>query len=273
MWHQSFLLAEQWWRDATHDVPGATRHHEDVVAFAARQLLDMLAPANFPLTNPEVLQRAALTGGASLVRGARNALDDAGRTARGRPVAGTERFQVGVNLAATPGKVVLRNHLIELIQYSPATGTVFAEPVLIVPAWIMKYYILDLSPHNSLIGYLVGQGHTVFCVSWRNVDASDRDLSLDDYRRLGVMAALDAVSGIVPGHPRRHFRLRHSAADDRRIGPDQWLTQAPPLDGSWWPAWLDWLAAHSSARRAAPPFFPAGGEALPDAPGSYVYQH
>ncbi len=198
LWQQLFLLTEQWWSLATHDMPGTTHHHEDVVSFSARQLLDTVAPTNFPLTNPEVAQRAAATFGMSLLAGWRNALEDAGRQASGQPQAGLEQFKVGSNLAATPGKVVFRNHLIELIQYSPTTSKVLAEPVLIVPAWIMKYYILDLSPHNSLIRYLVEQGHTVFCISWRNVDAEDRDLSLEDYRQMGVMAALDAVSRIVP---------------------------------------------------------------------------
>ena len=198
LWQQAFLLTEQWWSAATHGMPGTTRHHEDVVSFGARQWLDLFAPANFALTNPEVLQRTMATGGINLAQGAYHAFEDASRIAAGKPPVGTERFQVGVDLAATPGSVVFRNHLIELIQYRPTTEKVAAEPVLIVPAWIMKYYILDLSPHNSLIRYLVDQGHTVFCISWRNVDEDDRDLGFDDYRNLGVMAALDAVSRIVP---------------------------------------------------------------------------
>ncbi|MFP3563299.1 PHA/PHB synthase family protein [Paraburkholderia sp. SIMBA_030] len=475
LWQQSFLLAEQWWNTATRNVPGATRHHEDVAAFVARQLLDMMAPANFPLTNPEVLQRAAATRGLSLAQGARNALEDANRAACGKPAAGMEQFKVGVNLAVTPGKVVFRNHLIELIQYSPAGEAVLAEPVLIVPAWIMKYYILDLSPHNSLIRYLVEQGHTVFCISWRNVESDDRNLSLDDYRQSGVMAALDAVSRIVPdrrihatgyclggtllsiaaaamaeagderlasitlfaaqtdftepgelqlfiddsevyflesmmwsqgylaadqmsgafqllqsndliwsrvirdyllgerepvidlmawnadatrmpyrmhseylrrlfldndlacgrylvdarpvsirnirapmfvvgterdhiapwqsvykihnlsdtdiafvltsgghnagivsepGHPHRHFRMKLSAANDLRIGPDEWVADVTEQDGSWWPVWSEWLQAHSSPQRVASPPMPAGehGQPLADAPGTYVFQ-
>jgi polyhydroxyalkanoate synthase len=197
-WAQGFLLAQAWWRNATRDVPGTEPHHEDVIAFVARQWLDVFAPSNLPWTNPEVARQTLEQGGMNLWTGAANFLQDAWNAATGQPPAGIEAFRVGRDVAATPGKVVLRNELVELIQYAPATPTVHAEPVLIVPAWIMKYYILDLSPHNSLVRWLVAQGHTVFCLSWRNVGPEGRERSLDDYRRLGVMAALDAVEAIVP---------------------------------------------------------------------------
>ncbi|MGN6527594.1 MAG: PHA/PHB synthase family protein [Burkholderiaceae bacterium] len=194
----AFLRCEDWWREATHGVPGTVPHHESVVAFASRQLLDMLSPSNLPWTNPQVVARTIGQGGRNLWTGALHWMEDAARAA-GLAADEEGRFVVGRDLAATPGKVVMRNELAELIQYTPTTSVVEAEPVLIVPAWIMKYYILDLSAHDSLVRWLVGQGHTVFCLSWRNVDASDRDLGMDDYRRLGVMAALDAVTRIVPG--------------------------------------------------------------------------
>jgi polyhydroxyalkanoate synthase subunit PhaC len=197
--YQSFLSAEQWWRVATHDVAGVSPHHEDVVSFAARQWLDTISPSNLPWTNPIVTRETVRTGGQNLVSGLSNWIDDAYRIRSKQPPAGTEAFKIGENIAATPGQVIFRNHLIELIQYAPVTDKVFAEPILMVPAWIMKYYILDLSPRNSLIHYLVGRGHTVFCISWHNVTAEDRDLSLDDYRKLGVMAAIDAIASIVPG--------------------------------------------------------------------------
>lgn len=199
LWAQGFLLGQQWWRDATTGVPGVTPHHEDVVSFTTRQILDTISPSNNPMTNPEVIARTIGTGGMNLVQGFQNWMEDASRLADGRPPVGAENFVVGRDVAVTSGKVVYRNDLIELIQYAPTTGTVRAEPVLIVPAWIMKYYILDLSPQNSLIRWLVGQGYTVFCISWRNPTAEDRDLGMEDYRKLGVMAALDAVSTIVPG--------------------------------------------------------------------------
>lgn len=195
---QAFLLQQQWLHNVTHEVPGVTKHHEDVVSFAAKQMLDVLSPSNNPFTNPEVLAKTWATGGMNLVEGWKYFLEDQSRKVTNRPELGTENFIPGQHVALTPGKVVFRNHLIELIQYTPTTDKVHPEPVLVVPAWIMKYYILDLSPHNSLIGWLVSQGHTVFAISWRNPTASDRDLGMDDYREMGVMAALDQIGAIVP---------------------------------------------------------------------------
>ena len=186
----------QWWQDAMTGVHGVATPHENLMAFVAGVMVDTHSPSNFPLTNPDVISATIAEKGQNFVRGAANFSEDIARRADATHPAGPQAFEVGRNLAVTPGKVVFRNDLIELIQYTPTTETVHAEPILIIPAWIMKYYILDLSPENSLVHFLVGQGFTVFIVSWKNPDADDRDLGMDDYRRLGIMDTLDAVQAI-----------------------------------------------------------------------------
>lgn len=195
---QSFLLTQRWWEEATTNVRGMSRHHRRLVPFITRQRLDAYAPSNAPLLNPDVLARTAAESGANLVRGWNYLVEDMKRALARQPPQERDGFRLGENIAATPGEVIFRNHLFELIQYAPATPEVRREPVLVVPAWIQKYYILDLSPHNSLVRYLVERGHTVFIMSWRNPREEDRDTRFDDYRRLGVMEALDAVSAAVP---------------------------------------------------------------------------
>jgi polyhydroxyalkanoate synthase len=152
IYSQSFLLGQQWWYNAMTDVRGVTAHHEKVVDFTTRQMLDFFSPSNFFWTNPEVIERTVQEAGMNLVQGAHYFAEDLDRQSRHLPPAGLEDFEVGGNLANTPGKVVYRNRLIELIQYTPTTDKVRPEPVVIVPAWIMKYYILDLSEQNSLVG-------------------------------------------------------------------------------------------------------------------------
>jgi polyhydroxyalkanoate synthase len=190
-----------WWQHAVTDVPGMTDKNAKLMGFMGGQLLEAASPSNYLGMNPELLETTRAESGQNLVRGFKHWLDDLQRTLNRSGPAGSEHFKVGEQVAVTPGKVVLRNRLIELIQYAPQTPTVYAEPILITPAWIMKYYILDLSPANSLVRYLVAQGHTVFMISWKNPNEADRDLGMDDYLELGLRAALDAVSAIVPKRP------------------------------------------------------------------------
>jgi polyhydroxyalkanoate synthase len=194
----AFKNYSDWWQSAWSNVPGVGPESARTLDFMARNGVETLSPANYLLSNPELLNATRAEEGQNLIRGFGHWLEDVERTLEGKGPSGTDKFVLGRDVAATPGKVVMRNELVELIQYSPATPTVFAEPVLIIPAWIMKYYVLDLSPHHSLVNYLVGQGHTVFMVSWKNPTAADRALGMDDYLRLGVRAPVDAVSAIVP---------------------------------------------------------------------------
>jgi len=194
----SFKASDTWWRQST-EVDGLSPHSQHLVNFYTRQKLDALAPSNFALTNPEVLRVAKETQGQSWIKGYQNYVKDMQAAQKARHASDeadklqTLDYEVAKDVAISPGKVVYRNHLIELIQYTPTTAKVYPEPLLIVPSNIMKYYILDLSPENSMVRYLVGQGHTVFMISWRNPDASDRDIGMQDYLQMGVMQAMAEV--------------------------------------------------------------------------------
>jgi len=202
-WVQAYRAAETWWKDATA-LRGMTAHHQELARVFARQWLDTLSPANFVLSNPEVLERTAERWGGNFIDGAAIAMDE-WRLRKGLPPLkpAEHDYQAGIDLAVTPGKVVHRNALVELIQYTAQTPKVHAEPVFIVPSWIMKYYVLDLSPHNSMVRWLVEQGHTVFIVSWRNPDEGDALLAMDDYLELGVFDPLAAIARLLP-HTRVH---------------------------------------------------------------------
>ena len=202
-----FRQTEAFWQEATRGLPGVSPHHEHLVSFAARQWTDTLAPSNCWWLNPEVLRAAAATGGRNFADGVRHWLSDQqeilAQTIPGGTPRKRESHRVGRDVAITPGKVVFRNALIELVQYAPQTPEVWREPVLIVPSWILKYYILDLSPHNSLARYLVERGHTVFMISWKNPREEARDVGLNDYLKLGLFDALAQVcriSGAAPIH-------------------------------------------------------------------------
>jgi len=196
----NFLSIERWWGAATKDVRGVSHRHDEMASFTARQILDTVAPSNFIATNPEVLARTRAESGANLLRGYANLIDDLTRLRDGAVPRGTDAFKVGETVAVTPGKVVFRTGLAEVIQYTPATEHVRPEAIVIVPAWIMKYYILDLSPGNSLVKFLTQQGFTVFMVSWKNPGAEDRDVDFDDYRTQGLLPAIEAATVITGAH-------------------------------------------------------------------------
>src|SRR5450830_1386532 len=192
---ESFKATDAWLHEASQ-VEGVSPHNLHLVNFFNRQSLDALSPSNYALTNPEVLRAGKESMGQSWIKGYQNYVKDPQASHKASQQSGVLPaldFEVGKDVAITPGKVVFRNHMIELIQYTPSTKKVYPEPLLVVPSCIMKYYILDLSPENSMVRYLVGQGHTVFMISWRNPDASDRDVGMQDYLQMGVMEAMAAV--------------------------------------------------------------------------------
>ena len=198
LWKQGFLAVQDWWDAATDDMPGLEHKDAERMRFQMRQALDLISPSNFPWSNPEIINETRKRAGRNLTEGAMHLSEDIVQTLLQTHKPPPEGYQIGKDLACTKGKVVFRNHLFELIQYAPTTTEVQREPVLFVPAWIMKYYVLDLSPHNSMVKYLVDQGFTVFMISWCNPTADQADLSLEDYRKDGVMTALREINRIVP---------------------------------------------------------------------------
>jgi len=190
---QNFRAVEQWW-DEAFKIHGVSGRHQALLAFLARQYLDIFSPTNGFLTNPDIVRRTVETNGVNLFNGWLNAIDDVAASALAKEKSRKAQISsIGNEVATSKGAVVARTRIAEIIQYTPTTSKVHQEPIVIVPAWIMKYYILDLSKQNSLVRYLVDQGFTVFMVSWKNPDQEDRDVSLDDYRTLGVLAAIDAA--------------------------------------------------------------------------------
>ncbi|MCX7368772.1 MAG: class I poly(R)-hydroxyalkanoic acid synthase, partial [Alphaproteobacteria bacterium] len=192
---QSYLLSARYMQRLVHDAEGLDEKTAQKVDFYTRQFVDAMSPTNFAVTNPEVLRRTAETGGENLLKGLSNLLTDLERGQGNLRIRMTDesKFKVGENIAVTPGKVVYQNDLMQLIQYTPTTEKVLKRPLLILPPWINKYYILDLRPKNSFIRWAVDQGHTVFMVSWVNPDEHLAEKGFEDYMLEGPYAALDAI--------------------------------------------------------------------------------
>src|SRR5690349_143945 len=193
---QSYLIAAKHLHRSLANVQGLDERTAKKVDFYTRQYIDAFAPTNFVMTNPEVLRETVASGGQNLVKGFANLLEDLTRgNGSGLRLRMTDEraFQLGANIAVTPGKVVYQNDLMQLIQYSPTTEQVYKRPLVIVPPWINKYYILDLRPNNSFVKWAVEQGHTVFILSWANPDARFASKTFQDYLNDGPLAAIDAV--------------------------------------------------------------------------------
>lgn len=192
---QSYLLSSQWTQNFVHDVDGLDDKTAQKVEFYTRQFVDAISPTNFLITNPEVLRTTIESGGENLLKGLQNLLGDLERGKGKLQIRMTDldAFKIGENVATTEGSVVGRTPLMELLQYKPTTDKVAKRPLMIVPPWINKYYILDLRPENSLIKWAVDQGHTVFVLSWVNPDSKLAEKSFEDYAKDGVLAALDLI--------------------------------------------------------------------------------
>ncbi len=194
-WKQAYLITSRWAENLTRNTEGVEEKTRKKALFYLNQMLSALSPSNFPLTNPEVIRTTLATNAENLVQGMAHFLEDLEQSKDLLRISQTDlsAFEIGRNLAVTPGKVVFQNELIQLIQYAPATEEVYERPLLIVPPWINKYYILDLTPEKSFVKWAVNQGFTVFLISWVNPDARLAQKTFEDYMQEGILAAVDAV--------------------------------------------------------------------------------
>ena len=194
-WKQAYLITTRWLDQVLDETEGLDERTRQRAEFHLKQLASALSPSNFPLTNPVVLRETLSSSGKNLVQGMANLVHDMEKSGDVLSISQTdvEAFEVGRNVATAPGKVVFQNELIQLIQYAPTTETVHATPLLIVPPWINKFYILDLGPQKSFIRFMVSKGFTVFIVSWVNPDARLKDKTFEDYMTEGLLAATEAV--------------------------------------------------------------------------------
>ncbi len=234
---QSYLLSARFVQDLVGHAEGLDRKTAQKVDFYSRQFIDAMSPSNFLLTNPEVLRKTAETRGENLLRGLNNLLGDLER-GKGKlaiKMTDMDAFKLGENIGVSPGKVVFQNALMQLIQYSPATEQVLKRPLLIIPPWINKFYILDLRPKNSFVRWAVGQGHTVFMISWVNPDASMAEKGFDAYMTEGVLEALAAI--------------------ERATGERQVDAIGYCLGGTLLACTLPWMKVHGDDRIATATFF------------------
>jgi len=234
---QSYLIAARHMQHAVANVQGLPEESEKKIAFFTRQYVDALAPSNFAATNPQVLRETLASGGQNLIKGLNNLLADIEKGEGQLRISMTDEaaFQLGRNVATTPGKVVFQNELLQLIQYLPSTPEAFRRPLLIIPPWINKYYILDLRESNSWIKWCTDQGHTVFVISWVNPDAKLAKKGFDDYLTEGALAAMDAV---------------RAASGEEKLNVIGYC-----LGGTLLGAALAWLAAKGDKRVGSATFF------------------